>query len=135
MKRAAMGPSLTAAVALSSLSPSFSRDSQPGMQDLRVSGSFRASHTFCRGAAMRRSPDISILKNLLAYEALSTGLGGWGQPCGRDDGRPRAVFFWKCKGARCRRRIRRGGSCRGTGRCLRSIMGWRRGWCFGREFQ
>ena len=55
-----MGPILTAAVARNSLSAVFSRLSQPGMQAFSTAGSFNASHTFWRGAGIRRSPFMSI---------------------------------------------------------------------------
>ena len=46
---------------------------------------------------MRRSPDISILKNLLAYEALSTGLGGGGNLVAGMTGDQGRCFFGSAK--------------------------------------
>ena len=60
MNRAEIGPIFTAAVAFISVSDSFSRLSQPGMLALSTSGSLSACHTVWRGAAMRRSPVMSI---------------------------------------------------------------------------
>src|SRR5579875_3174768 len=71
LKRAAIGPIFTAAVAFSSVSETRSRDWQPGMLARSTSGSFSASHTRCRGAGMRRSPVISIHRFSLAGPRFS----------------------------------------------------------------
>ena len=60
MKRAEIGPILTEATALNASAACFSRLSQPGMLTFRTAGSFSASHTLPRGAAMRRSPVMSM---------------------------------------------------------------------------
>src|ERR1700733_2463044 len=60
VNRAEIGPIFTATVALMSVSEDFSRLSQPGMLTLSTSGSLSACHTTLRGAAMRRSPVMSI---------------------------------------------------------------------------
>ena len=51
---AEIGPSLTAAIAVISLSDVASRLSHPGMHALRISGSLRALHTVFCGAAISR---------------------------------------------------------------------------------
>src|ERR1019366_5875599 len=49
-----------AAAAFMSVADSFSRLSQPGMAACKMAGAFNAFQTFSRGAAIRRSPVMSI---------------------------------------------------------------------------
>ncbi len=56
------GPTLVVTLAVSSVSDSLVSSWQPGMALLRISGSFSASHTFSRGAAIRYSPVMSMAR-------------------------------------------------------------------------
>src|SRR5579859_3137215 len=63
LNRPDIGPTFTAAVACMSLSDSLSSVSQPGMLAFSTAGSLSACQTAWRGAAMRRSPVMSIRPN------------------------------------------------------------------------
>src|SRR5262245_43103296 len=58
LKRALTGPIFTLTAACSSVSESFSRLSQPGMEALSVSASLSRAHTVVRSAGSTNSPDI-----------------------------------------------------------------------------
>src|SRR5215831_9465509 len=58
LKRALTGPIFTLTAACSSVSESFSRLSQPGMDAFNVSASLRRAHTVARSAGSTNSPDI-----------------------------------------------------------------------------
>src|SRR5580658_3149552 len=70
LKVADTGPILVLTTAAKPLSPDFSSDSQPGMQDLSTSGSLRSAQTFGRSAGKVTSPvivmaiDVSFLRGL-----------------------------------------------------------------------
>src|SRR5271166_2928912 len=69
-KVAETGPILVLTTAAKPLSPVFSSDSQPGMQDLSTSGSFKSAQTFGLSAGKVTSPvivmaiDVSFLRGL-----------------------------------------------------------------------
>src|SRR4051794_36965123 len=66
VKVALTGPTLAWTFAVIAVSEVFSSDWQPGIDSLRMIGSFSASQTVSRGAGIRYSPDISISSASLA---------------------------------------------------------------------
>src|SRR6185436_13606947 len=82
LKRALTGPTLTLATACSSVSESFSRLSQPGIEALSVSASLRRAHTVALSAGSTTSPDIvTAMGDLQASPSPHTS---WGE--GRGEG-------------------------------------------------
>src|SRR6185503_13123757 len=69
-------PSLNAATAVISFSDVASRLSHPGMQALRISGSFSALHTVFCGAEIRRSPAISMVRQIRRMRPEDYKIGG-----------------------------------------------------------
>src|SRR5215831_15755021 len=68
LKRALTGPIFTLTAACSSVSESFSRLSQPGMEARNVSASLSRAHTVARSAGSTNSPDIVTAMAHLSLE-------------------------------------------------------------------
>ena len=66
LKRALTGPILTLTTACISVSESFSRLSQPGIDAFRVSASLSLAHTVALSAGSTNSPDIVTAMAYLA---------------------------------------------------------------------
>src|SRR5262249_26623372 len=71
LKRALTGPIFTLTAACSSVSESFSRLSQPGMEARNVSASLSRAHTVARSAGSTNSPDIVTAMAHLSLEPSS----------------------------------------------------------------
>src|ERR1700704_3354524 len=67
LKRALTGPILTLTTACISVSESFSRLSQPGMEAFSVSASLSLAHTVALSAGSTNSPDIVTAMAILSH--------------------------------------------------------------------